>query len=58
LARAAFEMTVRHLLNAAIAGEEDQIKGVSESVIVGQPIPMGTGMVDLRMKLFSKSARK
>ncbi len=58
LARAAFEMTVRHLLNAAIAGEEDQIKGVSESVIVGQPIPMGTGMVDLRMKLFSKSARR
>ncbi len=58
LARAAFEMTVRHLLNAAIAGEEDQIKGVSESVIVGQPIPMGTGMVDLRMKLFSKSAKK
>jgi DNA-directed RNA polymerase subunit A" len=58
LARAAFEMTVRHLLNAAIAGEEDEIHGVSESVIVGQPIPMGTGMVDLRMRLASKASKK
>lgn len=56
LARAAFEMTVRHLLNAAIGGEEDEIKGVSESIIVGQPVPMGTGMVDLRMRLPSKLA--
>lgn len=58
LARATFEMTVRHLLNAAIAGEEDNIKGVSESVIVGRPIPMGTGMIDLRMRLASKNEKK
>ena len=49
LARAAFEVTVNHLLNAAIHGEEDELDGVTENVIVGKPIKLGTGDVDLRM---------
>jgi len=47
LARAAFEVTVKHLLDAAVRGEEDQLQGVTENVIVGQPIPLGTGLVEL-----------
>ena len=49
LARAAFEVTVNHLLDAAIHGERDDLDGVIENVIVGKPISLGTGDVDLRM---------
>ncbi|MFC6756406.1 MULTISPECIES: DNA-directed RNA polymerase subunit A'' [Haloarcula] len=49
LARAAFEVTVNHLLDAAIHGEVDELDGVTENVIVGKPIKLGTGDVDLRM---------
>jgi DNA-directed RNA polymerase subunit A" len=49
LARAAFEVTVNHLLDAAIHGETDALDGVTENVIVGKPIKLGTGDVTLRM---------
>lgn len=49
LARAAFEITVPNLVDAAIRGESDPLKGVTENVIVGQSIPIGTGLVDLYM---------
>jgi DNA-directed RNA polymerase subunit A" len=49
LARAAFEVTVNHLLDAAIHGEVDDLNGVTENVIVGKPIKLGTGDVNLRM---------
>jgi DNA-directed RNA polymerase subunit A" len=49
LARAAFEVTVNHLLDAAIHGETDDLDGVIENVIVGKPVAIGTGDVDLRM---------
>lgn len=49
LARAAFEVTVNHLLDAAIHGESDDLDGVIENVIVGKPVRLGTGDVDLRM---------
>jgi len=49
LARAAFEVTVNHLLDAAVHGEVDDLNGVTENVIVGKPIKLGTGDVDLRM---------
>jgi DNA-directed RNA polymerase subunit A" len=47
LSRAAFEVTVDNLLDAAIHGETDELKGVTENVIVGQPIKLGTGAVEL-----------
>jgi len=49
LARAAFAVTVSQLLDAAIHGEVDELDGVTENVIVGKPIKLGTGDVDLRM---------
>jgi len=55
LARAAFEVTVSHLLDAAIHGEIDHLDGVTENVIVGKPIKLGTGDVDLRMSPGSTS---
>ncbi len=50
LSRAAFEVTVNHLLDAAVAHEADILCGVTENVIVGQPIQLGTGDVKLIVK--------
>ena len=47
LARAAFEITSTHLLRAAITGEMDSLEGVVENIIVGQPVTVGTGAVNL-----------
>ena len=41
------EITAAHLLRAAITGEVDELKGVAENIIVGQPITLGTGAVNL-----------
>ncbi|RLE95740.1 MAG: DNA-directed RNA polymerase subunit A'' [Thermoprotei archaeon] len=50
LARAAFEVTVKHLVDAAVRGEVDELKGVVENVIVGsRTVPLGTGIVKLMM---------
>lgn len=51
LARAAFEMTVNNLLEAAVKGEIDYLRGITENIIVGQPIKLGTGDVELVLKL-------
>jgi DNA-directed RNA polymerase subunit A" len=50
LARAAFEITVDHLLKAGVRGEVEKLSGIVENVIVGRPVMLGTGMVDLVMK--------
>jgi len=50
LSRAAFEITVSHLLQAARRGETDRLGGVAENIIVGQPVRLGTGAVELVMK--------
>lgn len=47
LARAAFEVTVKHLLKACTRGEVDELDGIVENVIAGQSIPLGTGIVEL-----------
>ena len=49
-ARAAFEETTKHLLDAAFFGEVEKLEGVVENIIVGQPIKVGTGIVELIMK--------
>ncbi|MEM0358911.1 MAG: DNA-directed RNA polymerase subunit A'' [Candidatus Hadarchaeales archaeon] len=50
LARAAFEITLKHLLEASLRGEVDRLRGVTESIITGNPIPLGTGAVRLVMQ--------
>lgn len=51
LARAAFEITVPTIARAALEGQIETLKGVTENVIVGATVPVGTGMVDLYMKV-------
>jgi len=50
LARASFEETVKHLLQASVAGEADLLDGVVENIIIGQPVRVGTGLPKLAMK--------
>ena len=54
LARAAFEITVPTIARAALAGEVERLKGVTENVIVGSNIPIGSGIVDLYMHAANK----
>ena len=54
LSRAAFEITVSHLLQASRRGETDKLGGVAENIIVGQPVNLGTGAVELVMQRAGK----
>ncbi|MCK5475645.1 MAG: DNA-directed RNA polymerase subunit beta' [Candidatus Pacebacteria bacterium] len=43
LSAASFQETARVLINAAITGKEDKLRGLKENVIIGRLIPSGTG---------------
>jgi len=58
IARAAFEITVPTLVDAATKGERDMFNGVTESVIVGQNIPVGTGIIEIYMGLGKRNLKK
>ncbi|CAI5510580.1 unnamed protein product [Closterium sp. Naga37s-1] len=47
---ASFEKTTDHLFNAAVHGRKDEIEGVSECIIMGIPMPVGTGLFKLKQK--------
>jgi DNA-directed RNA polymerase III subunit RPC1 len=47
---ASFEKTTDHLFDAAAHGKQDAIIGVSECIIMGIPIPLGTGLFKLLKK--------
>ncbi|CAG8538395.1 3972_t:CDS:2, partial [Paraglomus occultum] len=51
---ASFEKTTDHLFEAALYSQRDSIEGVSESIIMGMPMPLGTGL----FKLIRKSGRE
>lgn len=52
LARAAFEVTIKQLLNASISGEEEKLEGIPENVIIGQLVPtIGTGAIKIQADL-------
>ena len=51
LARASFETPIKHIVNASLIGEEDNLNSVIENVILNQPVPLGTGLPDLVIKM-------
>jgi DNA-directed RNA polymerase subunit beta' len=58
LSAASFQETTRVLTNAAIAGSTDALRGLKENIIIGHPIPAGTGMKRYRdVKLFDEENR-
>ncbi|MGC8652271.1 MAG: DNA-directed RNA polymerase subunit A'' [Candidatus Micrarchaeia archaeon] len=50
LAKAAYEETVKHLVNASIFGESDPLNGVAENILIGKQVTVGTGYVKLIVK--------
>ncbi len=57
VARAAFEITVPTLTNAAVRGMTDRLTGIAENVIIGQMVPVGTGLIDLYMGISSNKKK-
>ena len=47
LRKCSFEETVEILLEAAVFAENDNLKGITENLIMGQLAPFGTGCFDL-----------
>ncbi len=45
---ASFEKTTDHLFDAAVHSRSDEVDGVSECIIMGIPMPLGTGLFQLR----------
>jgi DNA-directed RNA polymerase beta' subunit len=51
LALASFEKTTDHLFDGAVHSRQENIVGVSECIIMGVPIPIGTGIFKLLLKI-------
>jgi DNA-directed RNA polymerase subunit A" len=54
LARASFETPIKHIINAALTGEVDELNSVVENVMLNQPVPVGTGLPGLITKVTKK----
>src|SRR3989338_4722703 len=50
LARASFETPIKHIINAALVGEVDNLDSVIENVMINQHVPIGTGLPSLAVK--------
>ena len=50
-ARAAFETPDKQFVNATIQGKKDELASVIENIMLNQPVPLGTGLPDLILKV-------
>jgi len=53
---ASFEKTADHLFEAALRGSTDDVAGVSECIIMGSPIPVGTGLFSLMQNVLQSTS--
>jgi DNA-directed RNA polymerase subunit A" len=51
LAKASFETPIKHIISAALIGEEDKLNSVVENVMLNQAVPVGTGLPGLITKI-------
>jgi len=51
LARATFETPDKQFINATIKGAKDELNSVVENILINQPIPVGTGLPGLLVKV-------
>ncbi|MEA3329759.1 MAG: DNA-directed RNA polymerase subunit A' [Nanoarchaeota archaeon] len=58
LARASFETPTKHFVNATVKGERDELLSVIENIILNQPIPIGTGLPGLMVKITGPLAKE
>ncbi|GIU68709.1 MAG: hypothetical protein KatS3mg001_559 [Candidatus Pacearchaeota archaeon] len=57
LARATFETPIKQFINATIKGTKDNLSSVIENVIINQPVPVGTGLPGLLVKVIGPLAK-
>jgi len=58
LARATFETPVKQFVNASIKGSKDELASVIENIILNQPVPIGTGLPGLLVKVIGPLIKK
>jgi len=58
LARASFETPIKQFVNATIKGNSDELASVIENIIVNQPVPVGTGLPGLLVKVTGPLVRE
>jgi len=58
LAKASFETPIKHFVNATIKGSKDELLSVIENIILNQPVPVGTGLPGLFVKITGSLAEK
>ena len=58
LARATFETPVKQFVNASIKGGQDKLTSVIENIILNQPVPVGTGLPGLLVKVIGPLIKK
>ena len=58
LARATFETPVKQFVNASIKGSKDVLASVIENIILNQPVPVGTGLPGLLVKIIGPLTKK
>ena len=58
LARASFETPIKHIINAALVGEVDNLDSVVENVMINQPVPIGTGLPSLTVRPPEKKGKE
>jgi len=51
LARATFETPDKQFVNATMKGSKDELRSVIENILLNQPIPVGTGLPGLLVKV-------
>ncbi|MCG8684263.1 MAG: hypothetical protein MI892_05275, partial [Desulfobacterales bacterium] len=57
LARASFETPVKQFVQATKTGKKDELKSVIENIILNQPVPVGTGLPGLLVKVTGDLAK-
>jgi len=58
LARASFETPIKQFVNASIKASKDELASVIENIILNQPVPVGTGLPGLLVKVTGSLAGK
>jgi DNA-directed RNA polymerase subunit A" len=58
LARASFETAVKQFVQATKTGKKDRLASVIENIILNQPVPIGTGLPGLLVKVTGDLAKK
>lgn len=58
LARATFETPIKQFVNATVKGSREKLVSVIENIILNQPVPVGTGLPGLLVKVIGPLTKK